>query len=326
MSGTRGDWTHHALYSGLIFTATFHGVRRIPVRLSHAIGRCGTWLAWKLMGRTTEAVVDNLRAVRPDLDRKGLERLALLTYRSYARDTIDFIQALGTPAESLRRRFSGLDPVALDRVLAPGKGAIVATAHFGNWELGGLALSRLYGFAPTVVAMAEPSETINRIRRSLRADMGIRTLEVRHDLFTALEIRRLLGENRVVALLLDRHVGRDRIAVRFLDRQAFFLRTPALLACLSGAPLLPCFILRQPDESFRVMIADPIWVDADADRSVAIREATQSFASVLEGQVRRFPHLWYQFYSYWRAQEVAEDEPAVPAGASAPGGGVRDRT
>jgi KDO2-lipid IV(A) lauroyltransferase len=101
-------------------------------------------------------------------------------------------------------------------------------------------------------------------------------------------------------MLLDRHLGRDRIEVRFFGQPTAFLRTPAMISSLSRAPLLPAFMIRQADGRFVGMLGEPIVVDATRPTELAIQEATQAFALQLEDQIRAHPHLWYQFYPYWR--------------------------
>src|SRR5947208_7646868 len=94
-------WTLHGLNSGVIFRATCRGVAILPRRVSYAIGVVGTWLAWRLMPRTRAALVDNLRAVFPNAADAELRRHALSTFRAYARDVIDFLDALRAPKASL---------------------------------------------------------------------------------------------------------------------------------------------------------------------------------------------------------------------------------
>ena len=90
-----------------------------------------------------------------------------------------------------------------------------------------------------------------------------------------LQIRRLLADNRIVAMLLDRHIGRDRVDVTFFGRRTGFLRTPAMIGYLSGAPLLPAFMIRQADDRFVGVLGDPIVVDSveTARRQRARRDA-----------------------------------------------------
>ena len=284
----------------------------LPHRLSYAIGDAGTWIAWYLMRRTRSALADNLRAIFPDEPLALLERRARLTLRSYARDVIDFLRALETPVARTRSMFHYEPEHArlFADLLGRGRGIILVTGHYGNWEIGGVAMSRIFELPLTVVAMAEASDEVNQIRRSIRDNLGVETMEVRRSLDTALQLRRRLADNRVVAMLMDRHLGRDRVQVNFLGRPTWFLRTPALMAYLSGAPLVPCFIERIDDTHFGISNTDPIYVEAGADRDEAIQRATQLFADQLEDRVRRRPQYWYHFYRYWDAQRDTYDQPA----------------
>ena len=300
-------WDARGLNNGLIFRATYHGVTRLPRAWSYAIGHVGTRLAYHLMRDGTAALIENLRVVRPQASERQLKALALLTYRAYARDTIDFIRSLEMESSHIASRVSETNVDRLDELLRLGRGVIMVGGHFGNWELGGVALRLLNGHTVTVVAKAETSPIVGAIRRRMRESLGIDTLEIGQMLETSLQIRRILAANRVVAMLLDRHIGRDRVSVQFFGRSVAFLRSPAMIACLSGAPLLPAFMIREADGRFRGSFGDAIFVDRSQPTEIAVRSATQAFADQLEAQVRANPHLWYQFYPYWRTAR-AEDE------------------
>ena len=305
-------WTRHVLNSAAIFTATYRGVSKLPRWLSYGLGDTGAWMAHRLLTGTTNGLIDNFRAVHPDARPDALQRLAALTYRTYARDVIDFIRALSLDADQARTLFTTDDSVALDEgggvrpkiemLLRQGKGVILVSGHFGNWEIGSVML-RAYNYPLTVIAMQEQSETVNRMRLDFRERMGVDTLEVRQSMDTALQIRRRLADNRVIAMLMDRHVDRDRVAVTFFGRRAFFLRTPALLGYLTGAPLLPCAIVRRDGHPYDVIAGDPIFVSREGNRDAAVAAAAQAFATQLEALIRHTPHCWYQFYPYWAAQQ-----------------------
>jgi KDO2-lipid IV(A) lauroyltransferase len=299
-------WHAGSVNNGLIFGLTYHIVTRLPRAGSYAIGRAVTWLAYQLMRDGTRAIVDNLRVVRPDATERELQRLALLTYRSYARDTIDFIRSLVMTRTEFEPMMASFDSGRLDDLLARRRGVVIVGGHFGNWELGGVALRLLHGYPLTVVGKAEASPVVGEIRRRMRESLGIETLEIGQMLETALQIRRLLAANGIVAMLLDRHLGRDRIDVTFFGRPAGFLRTPAMIGYLSGAPLLPAFMIRQADDRFVGALGDPIVVDSTKPTEDAVRAATQAFAAQLEDRIRANPELWYQFYPYWRTTDAAQ--------------------
>jgi KDO2-lipid IV(A) lauroyltransferase len=296
-------WTLHALNSGVIFSATCRGVAMLPRRVSYAIGVVGTWLAWRFMSHTRSALADNLRAVFPDAPEADLRRHALSTFRAYARDVIDFLHALRAPEADLPRvfEFRRDDQQLLDDLLARGRGIVLVSGHYGNWEAGAVFLRRVCRMPLTIVAMTEASPEVNRLRREIRGRLGADTIEVRQSLDTALQIRRRLADNGIVAMLMDRHLGRDRIEVTFLGRRASFLKTPPLMGFLTGAPLLPCFVERTRPGRFTVSAGEPILVSTDLGREDAVQRAAQQFADQLSARVRMHPEYWYHFYRYWES-------------------------
>ena len=171
-------WHAGVLNNGVVFGATYYGVTHLPRACSYAIGHVGTWLAYRLMQDGTQAVVDNLRAIRPQAGERELRYLALLTYRSYARDTIDFIRSLEMDRARFAPMMASFDAAALDDLLAQGRGVLLVGGHFGNWELGGVALRLLHGYALTVIGKAEASPIVGAFRRRMRDSFGIETLEI----------------------------------------------------------------------------------------------------------------------------------------------------
>jgi KDO2-lipid IV(A) lauroyltransferase len=295
-------WTLHGLNNGLIFSLTYGGVRRLPRAVSYAIGHVGASLVSRFAPRSTAAIVDNLRAVFPGEPEAALRRRALETYRSYTRDTIDFLRAIEDPDAKDAFEFSETTRQRATSLLAGGRGAVLVTAHFGNWEAGSLLMTRALNLPLTVVAMREADDTVNRIRNDIRARIGIETIEVRQSLDTPLRIRAALAQNRFVALLVDRHMGRDRVPVTLFGRRAWFLRTPLLIAAMTGAPIAVSSIERSGPGRFLATMSAPIAIPQAADRETWIPAAAQQIADVIAERVRARPECWYHFYRYWDAQ------------------------
>jgi KDO2-lipid IV(A) lauroyltransferase len=295
--GEQVRWHLHGWNSARVVRLARWGVAHFPRPLSDGIGHCGSWLAFRAMKEATAALMDNQRVVAPELGQRDLRALALRTYRSYASEQADLLRCLAMNPRDVRSFLSPLsefDPVRVD-----GGGTLVVTGHLGNVELAGVMLRVLFDDPLTAVVLPERDPGVNDLRREMRASFGIESLEVRGAVDTALRIRRLLAENRVVALVADRALGRDRVEVEFFGRPTGFLRSPALMGYATGAPLVPAFILRQADGGYAGFASDPIYVARTGDRDAALQAAMQAFARVLEKHVRAYPHLWYQFYPYW---------------------------
>lgn len=307
-TAVQATWTSHFFNTGGMFRFTYWLARTLPRPAARALAFGGTRVAWWTLRGTRAGLANNFRRAFPDLSPAAVDALALRTYHSYAYDVLDMFRAVPLSKEQSLELFEDpqLHGGAFLDALAGGKGVILVTGHFGNWEIGG-ALMRALDLPMTIVAMREPSEEINRLRIEFRQRFGADTVEVRQSMDTALQIRRRLADNRIVAMLMDRHVDRDRVPVTFFGRRAYFLRTPPLLAYLTGAPLLPCSVVRMPSGRFRVKPGRPIVVSHDLDRETAVRQAAQAFADQLEACIRETPHAWYQFYDYWATQDAVVD-------------------
>lgn len=292
-------WISHGFNNGLVFTLAFYGSLYVPRPFDALIIRIGALVLRRALPSATAALIENLGVVFPAESKRQLYRRTLKTYLSYAWDYVDFIRALRWPRDIVLERFAYEHGERLQGALAQGRGVILVTGHVGNWEAGAIVM-RALGVPLTVVAMPEPDPAVNAYRHRIRTSLGVDTLEVRQSLDTPLQIRRKLAEGRTVALLVDRHVDRDRVPVTFFGRQVEFLGTPVLLAYLTGAPLVPMTLVREGGGRFRAIPAEPIFVDHNAPRDQEMRRAAQLIANVLEAQIRARPECWYQFYPYFK--------------------------
>ena len=305
---SRATWTRHYFNTGTAFRAMFAMATNLPLPLARTLASGGTEVAWRTLPHVRSALTANFAGAFPELPAETLDALARRTFHSYSADVLDLIRAVPLSASASLDLFEDVqgNGARFMDALAGGKGVLLVTGHFGNWEIGG-ALMRALGLPMTVLAMREADDEIHRIRVEYRQRFGADTIEVRQSMDTALQIRRRLAENRIVAMLMDRHVDRDRVAVTFFGRRAWFLRTPPLLAYMTGAPLLPCSVVRMPSGRFRVRPGTAIHVSRELDRDVSVQQAAQAFATQLEACIRETPHAWYQFYPYWASQDAVSD-------------------
>lgn len=228
--------------------------------------------------------------------------------------------------------------VGLERVtgaLAAGKGAILLTGHLGNWELGGLFLRDL-GLEVSVVYVPDAFEDAERFRSQLRRMCHVGEIPIRPgDAFASLPALRALREGKLIAVQGDRDFNDNGVLLDFFGAPAPFPRGPFLLSGLTGAPLLPSFVVYGEDGRFEIEVGEPITVGSGPDREAEILKAMRQWVAVLETAVRRWPNQWYTFFDYWAAgrAEAASAAPSGPApapqgtaGTSSPDGPQRPAT
>src|SRR5262249_6244374 len=80
---------------------------------------------------------------------------------------------------------------------------------------------------------------------------------------------------------------------------------PVKLAMATGAPIIPVFTIRAPRGRFRVIIDEPITVEAGPLRWDGPHPALLRLAACIERQVAAYPDQWLMLHRVW-----CEDRPA----------------
>jgi len=248
-----------------------------------------------------EAILENHAAVLGlPTWRREVEESALAMLGHHSRSWIDLLRFSSRPPTDL----AAIVPnrVGTEHLLAAreaGRGAILLTAHVGNFEIGGFFLGAV-GLKVAVVYLADPSPVVERDRKEARDRLGIRSLPVTSEL-SAVKILRSLEEGYFVAIQGDRDYGGTGRTLPFLGRNVSFPVGPFRIAAAARVPLLPVFVLREENGTYRTVVEAPIRVEAATrgERDEAERAAMAEFVSILERTVRAHGEQWYTFSRFW---------------------------
>ncbi|MGH7150749.1 MAG: lysophospholipid acyltransferase family protein, partial [Planctomycetota bacterium] len=211
----------------------------LPRGLSYAVSR-GFGARDVLLPTAHRRIVEaNMRAIRPDHDARTWRSLARRTIWNYCDvlcDTFYLLRVDPARVEEHLLRYEGLERFL---ALEPGKkGVIVATAHLGAWEVGGVAFARR-GYPLAVVSAVDEDESIEGFRVETRRRLGVETIRIGADALSAVRAVDWLRRGGVLALLVDRPLGGPAIETTFLGRRREVPSGYASLALAAGAPILP---------------------------------------------------------------------------------------
>lgn len=251
-----------------------------------------------------EALLDNFSAVLglPRTHRR-VEETALSMLSHHSRLWIDFLRYSSrppVPASSLVTQQVGTE--RLVSLHGTGRGAILLTAHVGNFEVGGILLREI-GLDLGVVYQKDPSPVVERHRAEARVRIGVKSFPVTTTL-SFVPVLRALEEGTFVAIQGDRDYSGTGKRLPFFGRSASFPVGPFKLAAAAGVPLLPVFVLRGADGKYRTVVEEPIRVASPAGRAArqaAELAALERFVGVLERTIREVPDQWYCFSRFWEA-------------------------
>src|SRR5262245_30132634 len=181
----------------------------------------------------------------------------------------------------------------VDEAFAAGRGAVLLTAHLGNWELGGRLLACRSGVPRTHVVQSVEEDAA--LEGHLRVDApDLRFVTRRHPTST-LGLLAALKRGEAVAMQGDRPTGErgDRLG-SFFGEPAAFPIGPFVLARAAGAPVIPAFCTMAKDGRYHIDVEPPIWVKP-GEEMVGL----ETMVAALERAVRAHPTQWFNFFDVW---------------------------
>jgi KDO2-lipid IV(A) lauroyltransferase len=289
--------------------------RHLPLPTLRRVADAAAWLIRKLAPSRQREAIANLRRTFGDrYTEREYRRLAAEVTRGICRTMVELLKSPYLSAEELARLVRLHHLEYLQEALAAGRGVILLTGHYGNWELLGARLARL-GFPVSVVARdSAESSTASLINRS-REVHGTEVL-LREDTRAML---RALRHNRILGILPDQHAaGSGALIVDFLGRPASTAVGVPTLAARTGAVIVPGFCLRRPDGTFDVYLHPPLELAATGDREADLRANTELMNRVIGEQILAHPEQWLWLHRRWKVDGPPSSAPRPPSLPSEP--------
>ena len=187
--------------------------------------------------------------------------------------------------------------------LSHGRGAVLATAHTGNWELLGTALA-MHKFPLVAVAKKQHNASMDQFINEYRTLAGMHVTYKT----SVLEMVRLLSEGKIIGLLMDQDALSAGVFVDFFDRKASTPQGSAALARMKNAPIVPAFITANADGTHTAIIHPPVWAPKTSNRHQDIFETTQLLTKIVENHIKQHPEEWFWLHNRWKTKPP-KDEP-----------------
>ncbi len=223
-----------------------------------------------------------------------VHKVATKVYRHWLQNVTDFLKhgMISRTRFKERVQIEGTDN--LRKALKKGKGAIIFTAHIGNFEWGAcriaLEFENTWG-----MGMKRRFKPLNNFFECKRQSKNLNTIYTDQLLY----IFRILKQNGVVAIPADWDPRGQSVPVTFFDKKAKIPFGPVYAAMKSGAPLLPSFIHRKDKYNHYQIIGEPIDLVYDGEKQTCLRANREKMIEVLEEYIIRHIDQWEMFHDIW---------------------------
>jgi len=235
-----------------------------------------------------KAIFHNLFLIL-DKDKKnpGMRKTARDSYYNFSRYLREFFWLPGLDRRKFLSLITSVGLENLDYALSKGKGAILLSIHFGNWEWGGIGIA-LSGYKVNFLVRKHQNKWTNKLYYRIRKKIGVRVLFLEQ----LKEAIKTLRRNEILAVLADENVG-EGVEVDFFKHKISLPSGPFRLAQRTGAIIAPAFTVRgKKDNLQRGIIERPFEVKKTYDEEENIREAANRFIQIVQDYLYYYPDHW----------------------------------
>lgn len=280
-------------------------VQHLPVSVSYGAAWLGGWLAYRLATGARAASAANLRHVLgPQAGEAAVQRAVLGAFRTSAYNYVDMFRIPVVSPEQLLARTTVHHGERLLQAVAEGKGVVVCTVHFGNFDLL-VQVSQAYDIA--VVALVERLQppALFDLVVALRGRHGLKLLPVGASALR--EVIRTLRAGGVMAMTADRDVTGHGQPTPFFDAEAKLPSGPVDLAVATGAPLIPTFGVRLPDRRYAIYFDEPLQLRREPGAD-AMGYNRRLLIAAAERMIACHPEQWIVFTPIWEQDVSTTDK------------------
>ncbi|MCX7705190.1 MAG: lysophospholipid acyltransferase family protein [bacterium] len=251
-----------------------------------------------ITGNIRQVLIYRQQTHNIDFDEKLLKKIVKRIYRNFGIYMVEFFQIPKWNREMVQKKVEVVNIHYLDHVLEKSKGAIVLTAHLGNWELAGVVTS-LLGYNLSAVALPFKNEKIALVFVRRRKSKGVNVILTGAN---PKEYLRALKKNGVIAILGDRLFTEKGICVKFMGKDTFLPRGPATLAVKCNAGYLAGFLIRKKRGKYMLVFDRPMEMP-DTDEQQKVQSLVEQGARYLEKYIMKYPDQWLNFSKMWDTKE-----------------------
>ncbi len=229
-----------------------------------------------------------------DLENPLVHKTAIAVYEHWLQNVTDFLKHKLISKQKLKERvqIDGLEN--LREALKKGKGAVIFTAHIGNFEWGACRIAvefdNTWG-----MGMERKCKPLNNFFESKRLSKNLNTIYSNH----LLNIFRILKNNGIVAIPTDWDPHNKSVPVNFFGKKAKIPYGPVYAALKSGAPLLPSFIHRKDKYTHSQIIGKPLDLVVRGDKQKMLEINRGKMITVLEEYIKKHIDQWEMFHDIW---------------------------
>ena len=270
----------------------------LPSSLRNMLAKFLAFAFMKLKKKRFHVVMTNLNLAFGETKSKEEKlEIAKKCYYNFAKYLgINFILNQNTTKQKILEQVVFKNEHFLLDAMKSSRPIIVTTAHFGQWEIFGLAVAAHFG-PSSVLGRKLDSSVMDKILRANRAQFDVELIDKDGG---AKDILKALKARRIVGILVDQNTApKDGIKVQFFGKDVLHTPAASVLAQKTNALIINAFIYQKDENLSEICFEEPIDIST-FDKEDAVQKVTQMQCSACEEMVRARPEEYFWFHQRFK--------------------------
>lgn len=265
-----------------------------PYPVSFFISKNLALLWWFARKNVSSVKINVSKVLDLDPDDARVAQISKKIYYEFAKNIVDFFKNGIITLEQFKKNVTieGVDN--LKKALKNGKGAVVFTAHIGNFEWGASRIGA-EGIKIWGVGLNRENRFLDKYFEKNRKSKCVNTLNSTR----MLGVFRILKNNEVVAVPSDWDPTGSSRTYDFLNKKVTLPSGAIQIALASGAPLIPSFIVRDGPYHHHQIICEPLDLIREGTKEELLEKNMQKIVQVLEKYITENLDQWVMFHNIW---------------------------
>ena len=276
-------------------------IRKRVARISpRSIRRAGSLLGlifYSLDFQHRRIVKRNLRFAYPHATASHLRQTARGVFQSLGITILEMLLMVCWSARDLKQQVRVVGEEHIRQALAAGRGAIVISAHIGNWEIALAYGGCFLGLPVTAIVKRMRFGPLDRWLTGQRSRFGTR---IRYKQQALSEMMEVMRRKEALAILIDQSKRSEGVPVQFFGAETITTSVAALLARRYKSPVIPIFCIRMPDGQLTIRVEPPLELERSRQMRADFQRNAQLMTDVVERMVREYPQQWFWFHKRWK--------------------------
>ncbi|MCU0666527.1 MAG: lysophospholipid acyltransferase family protein [Candidatus Omnitrophica bacterium] len=292
------EFSRFLAFIGLVSCAKIINIT--PWRFLYPFAKGIAAFGYAVIARQRKIALESLRMAFPDKTQAEIEKIARDSFTFMSKASLELMFMMDKPW-LLKERITIANKEKLDQALAKKRGVILVSGHFGNFPimLGKLSLE---GYAIGGIMRPMHDARVEKIFLEKREKYKVKTIYSYPKNVCVDNTIKALRNNEIIFLPIDQNFGTSGVFVDFFGRKAATATGPVIFAQRTRAVLLPCFILRQADDTHKIIFDEEVPLIEGKNSQDTIILNVQRLTDIIERYIRMYPQEWGWIHRRWKSQ------------------------